>query len=71
MKKTNLLTALIYTSLALAVAGGFVLATLGDDYSWVARGGGAAWVFGLSLLLLMPTVSALVKRRLSDTERRS
>lgn len=65
MKTVNLLTALLYTGLALAAAGGFLLVTLAGDYSWVARGGGAAWVFGLSLILLMPVVTAAVKRRVS------
>ena len=68
MKTVNLVTALLYTGLALTAAGGFLLVTLRGDYTWVARGGGAAWVFGLSLILLMPTVSALVKRRVRGAE---
>jgi hypothetical protein len=65
MKTVNVVTAVIYLGLAMAAAGGFLLATLRGDFSWVARGGGAAWVFGLSLILLMPVVTTGVKRRVS------
>ena len=58
------LSAVIYTSLALAAALAFLLVTLLGDYSWVARIGGAAWVFGLSMIILMPTVTPLVRKRL-------
>ena len=58
------LSAVIYTSLALAAALAFFLVTLLGDYSWVARIGGAGWVFGLSMIILMPTVTPLVRKRL-------
>lgn len=58
------LSALIYTSLALAAVGVFLGVTLAGDYTWVARGGGAAWVFGLSMIVLMPLVTPAVKRRI-------
>jgi hypothetical protein len=53
----------IYTTIALAAAGAFLAATtLRGDYDWVARLGGAAWVFLLSMIILMPTVTPWVKR---------
>ena len=58
------LSAVVYTSLALAAALAFFLVTLLGDYSWVARIGGAAWVFGLSMIILMPTVTPLLRKRL-------
>jgi hypothetical protein len=55
----------IYTTIALAAAGAFLAATtLRGDYDWVARLGGAGWVFLLSMIILMPTVTPWVKRRL-------
>jgi hypothetical protein len=40
-----------------AAAAAFVLATLlTGNYDWVARLGGAAWVFLLSMIILLPIV---------------
>lgn len=59
------LSALIYTAISLAAAGAFLAVTLlTGDYSWVARVGGAAWVFLLTMIILMPTVTPLVRRRM-------
>jgi len=57
-------SALIYTSAALAAAGLFLAATAWRDYGWVARTGGAGWVFLLSMIILMPTVTPWVRKRL-------
>jgi len=55
----------IYTTIALTAAGAFLAATtLRGDYDWVARLGGAGWVFLLSMIILMPTVTPWVKKRL-------
>ena len=63
------LSAIIYTSIAAVAAGLFLVATFSsNDYSNVARFGGAAWVFLLSMIILMPTVTPIV-RRLLDTAR--
>jgi type IV secretory pathway TrbD component len=35
------------------------------DYDWVARIGGALWVFALFMIILMPTVTPLVRERMS------
>jgi hypothetical protein len=40
----------------------FVAATIGG-YNWVARLGGAGWVFLLSMIILMPTLMPLVSER--------
>jgi len=59
------ISALIYTAIALTVAGLFLAATtFRGDYTWVARLGGAGWVFLLSMIVLMPTVTPWIKTRL-------
>jgi hypothetical protein len=63
--RVGLLSAMLYTSVSLLASGAFVVATLfTGDYSWVARLGGATWVFLLSMIILMPTVTPWLKRRL-------
>lgn len=60
------LSAALYTTVATLAAVTFLLVTTSTgDYSWVARGGGAAWVFLLSMIILMPTVTPWVKARLA------
>jgi hypothetical protein len=60
----------IYTTIALTVAGAFLAATtFRGDYDWVARLGGAGWVFLLSMIILMPTVTPWVKKRLGRSQR--
>ncbi len=59
------ISALVYTSIALLAAGAFFAATvLTGNYTWVARLGGAGWVFLLSMIILMPTVTPWVKGKL-------
>lgn len=66
------LSALIYTGAAMMAAGAFlVITTLTGQYTWVARLGGAGWVFLLSMVILMPTVTPWVKRLLSQGPRTS
>jgi hypothetical protein len=55
--------AVIYTGLSLLAAGLFVIATISGDYGNVERIGGAAWVFILSMIILMPPVTGEVKKR--------
>ena len=69
--RPGIVAAIIYTSVALLGAGSFLGATtLSGDYDWVARLGGAGWVFLLSMIILMPTVTPWVKRRLPRAEAR-
>lgn len=70
MRSTELdagrVSAAIYTSVSTLAAGIFFAVTvLTGDYSWVARVGGSVWVFLLSMIILMPTVTPWVRRRLS------
>jgi hypothetical protein len=60
--RIGLISALAYTPISLAAAGIFLAVTLRGDYSWVARLGGAAWVFVLCMIITMPVVTSQVKR---------
>mgnify|MGYP001591094789 CR=1 FL=1 len=64
MKRPEAVSALIYTSISLLTAGTFLAVTVAGDYTWVARLGGAAWVFGLSMIVSMPIVTPAVKKRM-------
>ncbi len=64
MRGVGLVSALIYTGISLVLAGLFFIITLLGDYTWVARIGGAAWVFLLAMIILMPLVTPRVKKRL-------
>lgn len=67
MYNTGLISAILYTAVALAGAGAFLAVTsFTGDYSAVSRFGGAGWVFMLSMIVLMPTVTSLVKRVLRE-----
>jgi hypothetical protein len=59
------LSALIYTGVSLLAGAAFFLVTLAGDYSWVARVGGAAWVFALCMIILMPTVTPWIRERMT------
>ena len=59
------LSVAIYVTVSALVAGAFLVVTvLIGDYSWVARVGGSAWVFLLSMIILMPTVTPWLRKRL-------
>lgn len=61
--RANQLSILIYTSLSVLAGGVFFAVTaVTGDYTWVARIGGAGWVFLLSMIILMPTVTPVVRR---------
>ena len=64
MKSVGFVSALIYTGISLLAAGLFVAATLAGKHTTVERIGGAGLVFFLSMIILMPVVTPLVKRRL-------
>ena len=59
-------SAIIYIGISLATAGIFLGVTTARDYTWVARAGGAAWIFLLSTIILMPLVIPAVRRRLGQ-----
>ncbi len=61
------LSAAIYTALSALVVGiFFAVTTLTGDYSWVARLGGSVWLFLQSIIILMPTVTPWLRKRLED-----
>jgi hypothetical protein len=62
-QKIGLTSALIYTPISLAAAGVFFGITVVGDYTWVARIGGAAWIFILSMIITMPLITSAVKKR--------
>jgi hypothetical protein len=63
-RKVALQSALTYTAISLTVALAFLaVATLKGEYTGVARFGGAAWVFLLSMIITMPLVTAWFKKR--------
>ena len=56
--------AAIYTGLSVAAGLIFLAITIAfGDYDWVGRIGGAVWVFALCMIILMPTVTPLVRER--------
>jgi hypothetical protein len=62
-KRTGLISVLTYTLISLAVAGIFLGVTWRGDYSWVARAGGAVWVFLLSMIITMPLITSYYKKK--------
>jgi len=64
MKNASVVSALFYTAFSLIAAAVFFLATLTDVYTTVERLGGTLWVFLLSMIILMPVVTPIVKRKL-------
>jgi len=64
MKSVGLVSAIVYTGISLAASGIFLLATLPGQYTTVERAGGTAWVFILSMIILMPVVTPMVKKKL-------
>ncbi len=60
----GLISALIYLPISLAAAGLFFVAAVVGGYPWVARIGGAVWIFVLALIITMPLVTSTVKKRI-------
>lgn len=56
----------LYTGGSLIAALAFFAAATIGDYGWVARLGGAGWVFVLSMIILMPTVTPWVRERAGE-----
>ncbi len=63
MRNAGFISAVIYTSISVAAAVFFLVATLPGEYTPVERLGGMAWVFMLSMIILMPIVTPLVKKK--------
>lgn len=58
-------SAVIYSGISILVSGIFFIVTLLGDYNWLTRIGGTGWVFLLSMIILMPIVTPLVKKKMS------
>lgn len=63
MKNIGLISSLISAAISVTVAGLFLLGTLAGEYTLVERLGGVGWVLLLSMIILMPVVTPLVKKR--------
>lgn len=63
MKNIGLISTLISAAISVTAAGLFFLGTLAGEYTPVERIGGVAWVLLLSMIILMPVVTPLVKRK--------
>ena len=59
----NTVSAVIYTTGASLAALVLFVAATAVDYNWVARIGGAGWVFLLTMIILMPIVPSLLRER--------
>jgi len=62
--RPGLISAFIYLGIALLASGIFFAVTIAGDYTWVARAGGAVWIFLLATIILMPIVIPAVRKRL-------
>ena len=65
-KNVGFISAVIYTGISLLAAGLFLVGTLPGRYTLVERIGGVGWVFLLSMIILMPIITPLVKRKLGE-----
>jgi len=64
LKRALRMSYLISLGLALALSIGFYLVTsLTGQYSVLARYGGAVWVLLLTLIIALPALTPLIKRR--------
>ena len=65
-QRAAIIGAAIYAGVSLGAASTFLLITVfTGEYGWVARVGGAVWVFVLSMIILMPVVIPRVKKRVA------
>jgi hypothetical protein len=65
MKSTGVISALISAGISVVVTGLFLAGTLAGEYTLVERLGGAGWVLLLSMIILMPLITPLVRRKFS------
>ena len=63
MKSIGFISVAISAGISLAAAGLFLVATLAGEYTLVERIGGVFWILLLSMIILMPIITPLVKRR--------
>ena len=56
-------SAVVYTAIAAFAAAVLFGVATAAGYDWVARIGGAGWIFLLMMVILMPTVPSLLRER--------
>jgi hypothetical protein len=56
----------VYSGLSATAGLAFLAVTIAfGDYGWVARIGGAVWVFALCMIILMPTITPWLRERMT------
>ena len=65
-RRIGTVSAVIYTGISLLAGAIFLLLTLLGPYTGVERIGGTLWVFILSMIILMPLVTPMVKKRFGN-----
>ena len=63
MKSIGFISSVIYTGISLVAAGLFLAVTLLGRYTLVESIGGTVWVFSLSMIILMPIITPIVKKK--------
>ena len=63
MKSVGFISTVICIGISVTIAGLFFVGTLAGEYTLVERLGGVGWVLLLSMIILLPIVTPLVKRR--------
>ena len=67
MKEKAIRLATIFSFIVAAImAGGFILAASLKGYGNLPRYAGAVWVFILSLVVALPTIAPILKKRLGE-----
>jgi len=61
MKKVGSIGAVTYTGISVLAAGLFLLSTISGQYTLIEHIGGTAWVFLLSMIILMPVITPLIQ----------
>ncbi len=63
MKSVGVISAIYSAGISVIAASLFFVGTLPGQYTVVERVGGVFWVLLLSMIILMPVVTPIVKRR--------
>jgi hypothetical protein len=66
-QRMGVISAITYSLISLVAAGIFFAITMAGEYSWVARIGGSAWIFILSMIISMPIITSYYKRKFQTT----
>ena len=63
MKNSSAISAIIYTGISLVISGLFISLSIKGNYTYTEIIGGAIWVFILSMIILMPVIIPLIKKK--------